>query len=100
MNTVHWKNNLCKNGEYAPDHSKAMMVEKARSISPSCKQVEYRDALYKFCNERGLIRPGFKFRRTNRGISGNIQALITILQKNGLAEEFFARNAKQPVRED
>lgn len=99
MNTIQWKNNLYKNGEYAPDHSKAMAVEKAKDISPSCKQAEYRDALYKFCKEKGLILHDFKFRRTKQGISANIQALISILRKNGLAEEFFARNAKQPVEE-
>ena len=92
MNEVQWKNNLYKNGEYTPTHRKAMLVEKARDVTPTCKQIEYRDALYNFCKEKGLMRPGFKIRRTNRGVSANIKAFITILKKNGFAEEFFARN--------
>lgn len=87
MNTYHWKDNLYKNGLWKPDHSKAMAVEKARRSEPTTKQVEYRDALYKFCVQKGLIRYGFKLQRTNRGISSNIAALRTIIVKNGLADE-------------
>lgn len=98
MNMQQWKNNLYKNGEYKPDHSRMMAVEKARSIVPTSDQVKYRDAFYDFCIQKGIvIREGFRIYRTKQGISSNIQALLTILRKNGLTEEFFARNAKQPA---
>ena len=99
MNMVQWKNNLYKNGEYNPDNSKAMAVEKARSIVPTSNQVKYRDALYAFCVQKGIVREGFTIRRTKQGINSNIHALLSILRKNGLDEEFFARNAKQPAEE-
>lgn len=99
MNTIHSKNNIYKNGEYAPNHSKAMVKEKAKDIIPSRKQVEYRDDLYKFAVEKGLIKPGFKMGRAKTGIRSSIQALLTILIKNGCVEEFFARNAKQTAEE-
>ena len=89
MNTYHWKNNTYKNGEYHPDHSEAMAKEKR--IEPTIKQVEYRDALYKFCVQNGLVKEGFKMGRTNRGISSSINALKTIIRKNGLADEFFEK---------
>lgn len=90
MNTVHWRNNLYKNGEYHPDHSEAMAVEKAKDRKlPTLSQVKYRDALYRFCIQKGLIRDGFRLGRTNRDISSNIRTFITILKKNGCIEEFF-----------
>ena len=89
MNTVQWKNNLYKNGGFAPSHSKAMLVEKARDVTPSRKQVEYRDALYKFCLENGLIRDIFKIRRTKQGVSANIRAFITILKRMDLQKNFL-----------
>ena len=97
MNTVHAKNNRYKNGEYNPDHSLHIAREKARSIEPYIKQLKYRDNLYEFCLQKGLMREDFKLRRTKQGISSAIRALITILEKNGLADEFFAEvtdNAK------
>lgn len=95
MNEVQWKNNLYKNGWYAPSNSKAMILEKARNKTPSHKQIEYRDALYKFCCEKGLIRDGFRIYRTNRGISSNIQAFLTILRKNGFTDEFFSKRQEE-----
>ena len=97
MNTVHAKNNRYKNGEYNPDHSLHIAREKAKSIEPTRNQVEYRDALYKFCIQKGIVREGFTLRRTKQGISANIRALISIIGKNGLAGEFFGGEAKQPV---
>lgn len=89
MNTYHYKNNTYKNGWYRPDHSKAMEKEKAKSIEPTTKQEEYRDVLYKFCVQKGIVGDGFKMQRTNRGISANINALRTIIVKNGFADEFW-----------
>ena len=96
MNIVHLKNNTYKNGEYNPDHSRQMAREKAKSIAPSIKQLQYRDALYDFCLQKGIVREGFRLGRTKQGIHTNIRALISILEKNGLADEFFVGEAKQP----
>ena len=95
MNMVQWKNNIYKNGEYNPDHSRQIAKEKAESIVPTSKQVKYSDDLYDFCIQKGIVREGFTIRRTKQGINANIRALLSILRKNGLDEEFFARNAKQ-----
>lgn len=97
MNMTQWKNNIYRNGEYKPDHSKMIAVEKAREIVPTSKQAKYRDDLYNFCIQKGIVREGFTIRRTKQGINANIRALLSILRKNGLAEEFFAGNAKQPT---
>ena len=89
MNKVHAKNNLFRSGAYEPNYSIEIAKEKAKDIVPSIAQAEFRDNLYKFCNEKGLIRNGFKMGRTKRGIASNIHALITIIKKNGLYDEFF-----------
>ena len=96
MNFVHANNNRYKNGEYKPlDHSLQIARDKARSIEPSIKQLQYRDNLYDFCLQKGIVREGFQLGRTKQGISSDIRALITILQKNGLTDEFFAVKTKQ-----
>ena len=89
MNTVQFKNNLYKNGGFSPNHSEKMVKDKLRSIEPTLKQLEYRDNLYKYCVQKGLVRDGFRLMRTKQGIKANIYALISILRKNGLADEFF-----------
>lgn len=89
MNEVHAKNNRYKNGEYNPSYSLIWAKEKAKSIEPSIEMLQYRDALYKFCVQKGLIRDGFKIGRTKQAIKSNIYALKTILRKNGLDGEFF-----------
>ena len=95
MNLIQTKNNIYRNGEYNPDHSRQIAKEKAESIVPTSKQVKYRDDLYDFCIQKGIVREGgISIRRTKQGINANIRALISILKKNGLAEEFFARNAE------
>ena len=100
MNTFQVKNNIYKNGEYKPDNSKAMLKEKARDIVPTSKQVKYRNDLYDFCIQKGIVREGFSLFRTKQGITSNIRALLYIVKKNGLIEEFVARNAKQPEVEE
>lgn len=89
MNGVHAKNNRYKNGEYNPSYSNQIVKEKAKSIDPTQKQVQFRDDLLNFCRQKGLMRDGFKIGRTRQGISSNIYALKTILKKNGLDGEFF-----------
>lgn len=89
MNGIHAKNNLFRSGAYNPSYSIELAKEKAKDIVPRVAQAEFRDNLYKFCNEKGLIRDGFKMRRTKQGIASNIHALITIIKKNGLYDEFF-----------
>lgn len=97
-NFVHANNNRYKNGEYSPlDHSLQIAKEKARSIEPSIKQLQYRDNLYEFCLQKGIVGEYFKLSRTKQGISSDIRALITILEKNGLAGEFFGGKAKEPA---
>lgn len=91
MNTYLTKNNIYKNGEWHPCHSKAMAVEKSKSILPTKDAVEYRDALYKFCVEKGIVGDSFRLGRTKQAISANIRAFITILNKHGLADEFFKK---------
>lgn len=89
MNEVHAKNNLFKSGAYKPSYSRELAQEKAKDIIPSMAQMEFRDSLYEFCNKNGLIRNGFKKCKTKQGIASNIKALITIIKKNGLYDEFF-----------
>lgn len=91
MNGVHAKNNRYKNGWYDPRYSPLIAKEKAKSIDPTQKQVQYRDALYKFCLQKGIVSDGFRLFRTRKGISSNIRALITILKKNSLCDEFFGK---------
>ena len=88
-NLYQTKNNIFRNGEYAPDISKAMKKERATNIVPSLRQEKFRNDLYKFCVQNGLIRDGFPLGRTKKQISANIRAFITILRKNGLHDEFF-----------
>ena len=95
VNTVHVKNNRYKNGWYNPSYSNMIAKEKAKSIEPTQKMVQYRDTLYKYCLQKGLVRDGFKIRRTKQGISSDIRALLTVLRKNGLADEFFGGNVKE-----
>ena len=89
MNTYLFKDNLFKNGEYGHNHSEAMAKEKRRSKVPTTAQAKYRDNLYKFCVEKGILRDGFPLGRTKCAMQSNIRALITIIKKNGLEEEFF-----------
>ena len=95
MNEVHAKNNLFRSGAYSPSYSRELAKEKAKDIVPSTAQTEFRDNLYKFCNQKGLIRNGFKMCRTKQGIASNIHALITIIKKNGLYDEFFKNQSAE-----
>ena len=90
MNQTHAKNNRYKNGEYNKHYAdRYEMSQNRRSKEPTMSQVEYRDALYKFCLGKGIIREGFLCGRTRRQVRSNISAFITILRKNGLADEFY-----------
>ena len=91
MNTVHLKNNIYKNGEYDPHISSKIAKEKAKNKVPSISQAKYRDALYKFCVEKGIVGDSFRLGRTKQNISANINAMKTILRKHGLADEFFKK---------
>lgn len=88
MNQIHAKNNRYKNGEYNKHYADRYEMSQSRK-EPTMSQIEYRDALYKFCLEKGVIREGFLCGRTRLQIRSNIKAFITILNKNGLAKEFF-----------
>ena len=99
MNRIQCKNNLYKSGDYNSNHSICLVKDKIQNIEPTNKQAQYLDALYKFCVQKGLVRDSFKIGRTRQGMRSTIKALITILQKNGLADEFFGRN-EQPVEVD
>ena len=90
MNGLHAKNNRYKNGEYNKHFAdRYEMSKKERIKAPTMSQVEYMDALYKFCLEKGVIREGFLCGRTRMQIRSNIRAFKTILYKNGLADEFY-----------
>ena len=99
MNGVHARNNRYKNGEYDPHYSTAIARGKAKNIEPSISQLQYRDDLYKFCVEKGIRMDRFHLGRTKKEIRANIYALISILKKNSLDEEFFGK-AKQPAKGD
>lgn len=88
MNNVHAKNNRYKNGEYNKHYADRFEMAQSNK-EPTMSQIEYRDALYKFCLQKGVIREGFLTGRTRLQIRSNISALITILYKNGLADEFY-----------
>lgn len=98
MNRTQYKNNLYKNGEYNKHFSDRLEIAKGKKIEPSRSQLQYRDALYKFCVEKQVVRDGFRLGRTNREISANIQALITILKNHNLTDEFYQKQ-NQPVKE-
>lgn len=93
MNYIQAKNNIYRNGQYHPDHSRKLL--KDTGTEPTGKQILYRNALYNFCKEKGLIRDGFHLGRTKRDISANIKAFMTILQKNGLVDEFCRRSEER-----
>ena len=94
MNEIHRKNNIYKNGEYKIHFTDRVEIGKI-SKEPTMSQIEYRDALYKFCLQKGVIS-GFPLGKTRLRVRSNIRAFITILEKNGLAEEFF-ETSKQKV---
>lgn len=88
MNRTHARNNIYKNGEYNI-HFADRIKAAQRTKEPTMSQLEYRNALYQFCLQKGVIREVFPLGRTRSNISSNIRAFITILNKNGLAKEFF-----------
>lgn len=88
MNQTHAKNNRYKNGEYNKHFADRYEMAQSRK-EPTMSQIEYRDALYKFCFGKGIIRDGFPLGRTRTQVRSNISAFITILRKNGLADEFY-----------
>jgi hypothetical protein len=90
MNTVHLKNNSYKNGDLF-DRSKKIAKDKAKSVEPSISQLKYRDELYKFLVEKGIVGDGFRLGRTKQAIRSSISALLTLLKKHGLDEEFFEK---------
>ena len=85
---------------YDANHSIQIVKQKAKSIEPSTKQLKYRNDLYRFCLQKGLVRKDFPLGRTKQDIKANIYAFNTILRKNGLADEFFAKTEEQPQNED
>ena len=87
MNEVHAKNNRYKNGEYNKHYADRFEMAQ-RNKAPTMSQIEYRDALYKFLLQKGAISV-FPLGKTRSNVHSNIRAFITILNKNGLAEEFF-----------
>lgn len=93
MNCIQSKNNIYRNGQHHPDHSKKLL--KDTGTEPTGKQILYRNDLYKFCLEKGLIHEGFRLGRTNREIAANINALKVIVQKNGLVDEFCRRREER-----
>ena len=92
MNIIHTKNNIYKSGKYIPAHRIKTQYDKAKEIEPTSKKIKYRDDLYKFCVKKGIAGDKFGFGRTKREITANINALITILKKHGLDDEFFDKN--------
>ena len=96
MNEIHAKNNRYKNGEYNKHYANRYEMAQSRK-EPTMSQVEYRDALYKFCLAKCVIREGFLCGRTRTQVRSNISALRTILYKNGLADEFY--EAHKPNKE-
>ena len=88
MNGIHAKNNRYKNGEYNKHYADRYEMAQSRK-EPTMSQIEYRDALYKFCLGKGVIREGFLLGMTRTQVRSNISAFITILRKNGLADEFY-----------
>lgn len=94
MNEVHAKNNRYKNGEYNKHYADRFEMAQSNK-EPTMSQIEYRDALYKFCLKKGVISV-FPLGKTRSKVHSNIRAFITILNKNGLAEEFF-ETSKQKV---
>ena len=94
MNEVHAKNNRYKNGEYNKHYADRFEMAQSKK-APTMSQIEYRDALYNFCLQKGVISV-FPLGKTRLKVHSNIRAFITILNKNGLAEEFF-ETSKQKV---
>ena len=94
MNRIQSKNNIYKNGEYNPSYSFMIAQENARNVVPSQQQVKFRNDLREFCVQKGIVQGNFLASKTRNGIRKDIRALLTILRKNGLDEEFFTRNAE------
>lgn len=88
MNGIHSINNIYKNGEYNIHFADRFEMAQSNK-EPTMSQLEYRNALYQFCLQKGVIRDGFPLGRTRSQISSNIRAFLTILYKNGLAVEFY-----------
>lgn len=91
MNTEQTICNMIAHGLYKADRVKAFATEKAKSKEPSVAQVNYRNELYKFGKEKGVVRDGFKLGRTKQDIGRDIRALWTIIDKNGLSDEWNRR---------
>ena len=91
LNTEQSIQNAIAHGLYKTDHVMAIVKEQSRSIEPSVSQVAYRDALYKFLLEKGVVREGFPLGRSKSGITSNIRAYWTLIRKHGLVDEWMGR---------
>lgn len=58
---------------------------------PTDKQMQYHRALVAFCKERGIPVGPFERFGNKDDCSSKIRAMITVLKKHGLADEFFGR---------
>lgn len=97
MNYTQTKINIYRSGQYHPDHSRKLL--KDIGTEPTGKQILYRNDLYDFCKEKGLMRDGFRLGRTNRDIAANINAFKTIIQKHGMVDEFLERSKERGVND-
>lgn len=78
-----------KKYEVTPGASvKSWARDKGREMA-TAKQFEYHSSLVKFLNSKGIKTTVFEKPRTKSDCKSKINAMLTILRKNGLEEEFF-----------
>lgn len=82
---------MIASGAYKSEQVAAYAKERASNIVPSIAQKEYRDALYMFLREKGIVHDGFKLGKTRRMMHTNIRAFSTIITKHGLWDEWNRR---------
>jgi len=91
MNSMMTKRNMVALGLGERYNIDTFAKEKAASIEPSVAQKKYRDELYKFVAEKGIVRDSFKLGRTKQMIGRDIRSLHTIITKHGLWDEWERR---------
>lgn len=97
MNLIQMANNVYKSGSHKPNYRTTMAV-KDHLNTPTQAQAKYRNALYKFLREKGLVQ-GLQLYGDKQGMRSNIKAFLTIIERHGLMEERMSRKDERADNE-
>jgi hypothetical protein len=89
--------NIHKSGSHKPNY-RTMKAAKDYLNTPTQAQVKYRNALYKFLREKGLVQ-GLRLYGDKRGVSSNIKSFLSIIERHGLMDEWMSRKDERAGNE-